>query len=227
MRTWKNPIFVALDLADLEQAYALAARLQPWIGGVKLGLEFFCSQGPQGIERMRTLGLPLFLDLKLYDIPATVGKTIMVLKELGVVMTTVHCSGGLAMLTAAKQAAAEELLLLGVTVLTSMEQADLPSLGVTRSVAEHSKILAGLAREAGLGGLVCAATELHALKATYPQLQYVVPGIRPSGAASHDQKRIMAPAEALKAGADVLVIGRPITEAADPVKAAEAIARSL
>jgi orotidine-5'-phosphate decarboxylase len=227
----KNPIFCALDRPDLEGALALARAVAPHVGGVKLGLEFFAAQGPRGVEAVRAAAsLPVFLDLKLHDIPNTVAGAVRAAAGLGVAMLTLHAAGGRAMLEAAAEAAAgasTRPLLLGVTVLTSLDGADLAATGVTAPLADHALELGRLAVAAGLDGLVCSAQEIAGLRRALgagPKL--VVPGIRPESAGD-DQKRTMVPAEALALGADVLVIGRPITRAGSPAAAAAAIAGRL
>jgi orotidine-5'-phosphate decarboxylase len=227
----ENPVFCAVDRPDLEGALALARAVAPHVGGVKLGLEFFTAQGPRGVEAVQAaVGLPVFLDLKLHDIPNTVAGAVRAAAGLGVAMLTLHAAGGRAMLEAAASAAAgasTRPVLLGVTVLTSLDAADLAATGVTVPLADHALELGRLSLAAGLDGLVCSAQEIARLRRAFgsgPKL--VVPGIRPAGA-DDDQKRTMSPAEALALGADVLVIGRPITRAGSPVAAAAAIAGQL
>ena len=225
-----NPVFCALDTADVEAASRLAGALKGAVGGIKLGLEFFVAQGPAGVKRVAE-GLPLFLDLKLHDIPNTVAGAVRSIGPLGVTMTTLHASGGAAMLKAAAEAARDlpsKPWLLGVTILTSLDQESLSAIGFTSSVADSVRRLAALAQESGLDGAVCSPHEVAVLrKQCGPGFKLVVPGIRPAGSDAGDQKRVMSPAEALAAGADVLVIGRPITGAADPAAAARAIAAGL
>jgi orotidine-5'-phosphate decarboxylase len=223
-----NPIFCAVDRPDLEGTMALARTLAPHVGGIKLGLEFFTAQGPRGVAAVATLGLPIFLDLKLHDIPNTVAGAVREVGRLGVAMLTLHAAGGRAMLEAATVAAASSgPMLLGVTVLTSLDEQDLTAIGVTAPPDEQALRLGRLAIDAGLRGLVCSPMEIAALRRGIgPAPRLVVPGIRPA-AAGDDQKRTMGPAEALALGADVLVIGRPITRAASPAAAAAAIAARL
>jgi orotidine-5'-phosphate decarboxylase len=221
-----NPIFCAVDRPDLEGTLTLVRALAPHVGGIKLGLEFFAAQGPRGVEAVTRLGLPTFLDLKLHDIPNTVAGAVREVARLGVAYLTLHASGGRAMLEAAA-AVPDRPALLGVTVLTSLDAADLAELGFTAGPDDQALRLARLAMAAGLDGLVCSPLEVAALRrALGPGPKIVVPGIRPAGAGD-DQKRVMAPAEALALGADVLVIGRPITRAAAPAEAAAGIARGL
>jgi len=225
-----SPVFCALDTTDVEAAARLAGTLAGLVGGVKLGLEFFAAHGPGGIRRVAK-GMPLFLDLKLHDIPNTVAGAVRALAPLGAAMTTIHASGGMAMMRAAREAADRSParpLLLGVTILTSLDGAEMKRVGIAGSAADAAKRLAALAQESGLDGAVCSPHEVTALRAQCgPGFKLVVPGIRPAGAASDDQRRIMTAKEALAAGADYLVIGRPITGAADPAAAARTIAEEL
>lgn len=231
-----NPIFCALDVPGVDEALSLGRRIAPHVGGLKLGLEFFCAVGPEGIRRVaEEAGLPIFLDLKFHDIPNTVAGAVRSVMALKPAILTVHATGGRAMLEAAGNAAREEAARLGceppkvvaVTVLTSMDAGDLNAVGVAASPADQVARLADLVRASGLDGTVCSPREVAAVKAAWPEAFTVVPGIRPTGALVGDQKRVMGPQEALEAGASVLVIGRPITEAADPAAAAEAIAAGI
>jgi orotidine-5'-phosphate decarboxylase len=229
--TTTSPVFCALDRPDLEGTLALARQLAGAVGGLKLGLEFVSANGPAGVRAVAALGLPIFLDLKLHDIPNTVAGAIRALAPLEVRMLTLHASGGAAMLKAAV-AAARELpqrpWLLGVTVLTSLDQADLAAQGIAGTPQDQALRLAGLAHDCGLDGIVCAPQEIEAIRARFGHaLRLVVPGIRPATAAADDQKRTMSPADAIQAGADYLVVGRPITAAADPAAAAHAIAAEI
>ncbi len=230
-----NPIFCALDTTDVEKASHLAGALHGAVGGIKLGLEFFIAHGPDGIRRVAG-SIPLFLDLKLHDIPNTVAGAVRAIAPLGAAMTTLHTAGGAAMMKAAADAAKDAAAktggkrpaLLGVTILTSLDEAALPRIGMNGPVADAAKRLAVLAQESGLDGAVCSPHEVARLrKLCGPDFKLVVPGIRPAGSVADDQARVMTPKEALEAGADVLVIGRPITSAADPASAARAIAESL
>lgn len=232
----RNPLIVALDVPTVERALALAAQLAPVVGAFKIGKELFTSAGPEIVRRMRDLKAPVFLDLKFHDIPNTVAKAVEAAVRLEVQMLTIHTSGGLAMMRAAEQAAQETArslgraapLVLGVTVLTSLDDAALAEVGLEGGVARQVERLAALAVQAGLRGLVCSPLELPALRQIVPrELQLVTPGIRPADAGKDDQKRTLSPQEALAAGADWLVIGRPITAAADPRAAAERIFASL
>lgn len=222
------PVYCALDTTDLGKAIALAAAIKPWVGGIKLGLEFFNANGPQGVARLAELGLPVFADLKMHDIPNTVAGGVRAVLPLGVAIVNVHASGGRAMMKAAADAAAtagpRRPQVIAVTVLTSMDEADLRETGVSAAPADQVIRLATLARDAGLDGVVCSAHEIAPLRrALGPAFRLIVPGIRPAGADVGDQKRIMTPVEAVRLGADILVIGRPITGAGDPAAAARAI----
>ena len=220
-------IFVAIDTPDLERARSLARQVKSGAGGVKLGLEFFCANGPSGVHEIASLGLPIFLDLKLHDIPNTVAKAVQSLRPLVPAILTVHAAGGRAMLEEAKAAAPEKTKVVGVTVLTSLDGADLKSVGVAGQPDQQVERLAGLAKTAGLDGIVCSGVEVAAAKRAWSNGFFVVPGVRPEGAGLADQKRVVTPRAALDAGASILVIGRPITGAEDPEAALRAIASTL
>lgn len=224
-------IFVALDTPDLEKAVALARSLKGLVGGMKVGKEFFTSLGPRGVQAISDEGMPVFLDLKFHDIPNTVASALRAALPLSPFMINVHASGGAAMMTAAANALKEATpkpVLLGVTVLTSMSEEDLTGIGLDVAVPDQVRRLALLAKDSGLDGVVCSAKEVEMLReACGPDFKLVVPGIRPVWAASDDQKRIVTPKNAVDMGADYLVIGRPITGAEDPVKAARLIAEEL
>ena len=231
----KERIFVPLDTADLARARHLAALLAGEVGGLKLGKEFFTAHGPEGVRAVAG-GARLFLDLKLHDIPNTVAGAVRAAVRLRPDLLTLHASGGPAMLRAAAQAAraaAEEASLprprlLAITVLTSLDEDDLAAVGQRGPMAEQVRRLAALARDNGLDGVVCSPREIADLRRLCgPEFLLAVPGIRPDWAAADDQKRVLSPAAALAAGADVLVIGRPITGAPDPRAAARAIAYDL
>ena len=222
-----NPIFVAIDTPDLAAAAALARAVAPHVGGLKLGLEFFCANGAEGIAALAASGLPIFLDLKLHDIPNTVGKAVTALAPLAPAVLTVHAAGGRAMLEAARAAAPAACKVVAVTVLTSLDAADLREAGVASSPAEQVERLADLSRSAGCDGIVCSGEEVEAAATRWPGGTFVVPGLRPVGSATGDQKRVLTPADALARGASLLVIGRPITAAPDPAVAARDIAASL
>lgn len=215
-----NPVYVAIDTPGLAGAQALARGVAPHVGGLKLGLEFFSANGPAGVAAMGGLGLPVFLDLKLHDIPNTVAGAMRALAPLLPDIVTVHAAGGHAMMRAAKTSAPPGCKVIAVTVLTSLDAHDLAELGLGMSPAALAERYAAAARAAGLDGLVCSAAEVKALKAAWPDALAVVPGVRPAGSEAGDQKRSMLPAEALAAGADILVVGRPITAASDPAAAA-------
>jgi orotidine-5'-phosphate decarboxylase len=220
-------IFVAIDTPELDRAIALAEAVRHHAGGVKLGLEFFSAQGPDGVRRIRGLGLPVFLDVKLHDIPNTVAKAVEALAPLEPAIVTVHAAGGRAMLQAAKAAAPASTKVVGVTVLTSLDESDLVATGVQNSPADQVARLARLARDAGIDGIVCSGAEVAQAHASWRDGFFVVPGVRPAGADVGDQKRVVTPAQAMADGASVLVIGRPITGAADPARAIMDIAASL
>jgi len=222
-----KPIFVAIDTPDLDRALSLADAVKALAGGVKLGLEFFCSNGPDGVREIASTGLPIFLDLKLHDIPNTVAKAVQALRPLEPAVLTVHASGGRAMLEDAKAAAPEKTKVVAVTVLTSLDDDDLKSTGVDSKPAEQVERLAALARESGLDGIVCSGAEVKAARHAWPQGFFVVPGVRPQGSGAGDQKRVVTPRAALDDGASILVIGRPITAADDPKAALKAIAATL
>ncbi len=217
-------IIVALDLPTRDAALALARELSPHPGLFKIGLQLFIAAGPDVVRAVRDLGSRVFLDLKLHDIPNTVGHAVESASSLGAEMLTIHLAGGSVMIAAAVQAAPAELLLLGVTVLTSSDDSTLGETGVSAKIEDQVAKLAELGVGSGLRGLVASPHELRKLRATYgAKVKIVTPGIRPTGTDANDQKRAMTPAEALAAGADYLVIGRPITAAPDPRAALERI----
>ena len=231
-----NPIFCALDTTDVAHAKQLARALEGSVGGLKLGMEFFYAHGPDGYRQVANEGAPIFLDLKLHDIPNTVAKAVASLMPLAPKIMTIHTQGGPEMMRraaeAADQAAAhcgvDRPTLVGVTVLTSLDGDDLSAMGVDGAVEDHVVRLARLAKDSGLDGVVCSPMEVAAIrKALGDDFHLVVPGIRPQGAALGDQKRVMGPRQALDAGASSLVIGRPITQADDPAEAARLIADEI
>jgi orotidine-5'-phosphate decarboxylase len=226
-----NPVYVALDTTDLDHARGLAERLRGHVGGLKLGLEFFCAHGPKGVRAFEGLDLPLFLDLKFHDIPNTVAGAARAAAALGVSIINVHAGGGAAMMKAAAEAARSvnpAVKVIAVTVLTSLSDSDLAAVGQTASASEQVLRLAQLTKSSGLDGVVCSAHEIAPLRAAFgADFLLVVPGIRPAGSDPGDQKRVMGPLEARRVGASILVIGRPITTAQDPAKAARDIAQSL
>ena len=222
-----SPIYVAIDTPDLARARAIATRTRAHIGGIKLGLEFFSAHGQHGVREMADLGLPIFLDLKLHDIPNTVAKAVQALSPIEPAILTVHASGGRAMLEDAKAAAPVHTRVVAVTMLTSLDAADLAATGVGGSAHDQVLRLTELAHEAGIDGIVCSGAEVAAAKAAWPKGFFVVPGVRPANGPAGDQKRVVTPRAALDAGASILVIGRPITQADDPDTAARAIGATL
>ncbi|HEY1836867.1 MAG TPA: orotidine-5'-phosphate decarboxylase [Rhizomicrobium sp.] len=226
-----NPVFVALDTPDLSKAFAIAEGVAPHVGGLKVGLEFITANGPKGIEKIVRLGRPVFADVKFHDIPNTVAGAAREIAKLGVMLFNVHAAGGEAMMRAAKESAASvnpDVKLIAVTVLTSLNDDDLDAVGQRKPAREQVERLATLTQQSGLDGVVCSAHEIVPLrKALGREFMLVTPGIRPAGAQIADQKRVMSPGEAVRAGSDILVIGRPITGAADPVAAAQAIANEI
>ena len=223
----RSPIFVAIDTPDLDKARAIATKVRKHVGGIKLGLEFFSANGRQGIREMAELDLPIFLDLKLHDIPNTVAKAVQALRPLEPAILTVHAAGGRAMMEDAKAAAPHGTKVVAVTVLTSLDEDDLNSIGLAADPHAQVERLTGLAREAGLDGVVCSGNEVAAAKKLWPGGFFVVPGVRPDNGHAADQKRVMTPRKALDAGASILVIGRPITQADYPDKAARSIEATL
>lgn len=222
-----NRIFVALDTPDLAKAKALAARVHHHVGGIKLGLEFFMANGRAGVREMADLGLPIFLDLKFHDIPNTVAKAIQALGDLEPAILTVHASGGRAMLEDAKAAAPIGTKVVAVTMLTSLDDTDLATTGVRGSAHDQVLRLTELAMDAKVDGIVCSGAEVGAARKLWPKGFFVVPGVRPSNGIIGDQKRVVTPRSALDAGASILVIGRPITQAEDPDMAAREIEATL
>ena len=236
MRGMQNPVIVALDVPEINLALTLAADLAPVVGAFKIGSELFTSGGPEMVRRLRGTGAAVFLDLKFHDIPNTVAKSVAAAVRLDVQMLTIHTSGGSEMMAAAETSARRTAaatggavpLVLGVTVLTSMDGANLREIGVDSQPAEQVIRLGRLAAAAGLRGLVCSPLEITTLRQVLPaDVQLVTPGIRIGGEKADDQKRTLSPREALAAGANWLVIGRPIYAAANPRAAAEQILASL
>lgn len=220
-------IYVALDTPELEKAKALAQKVRHHVGGIKLGLEFFMANGRHGVHEMAEIGVPIFLDLKFHDIPNTVAKAIQALRPLNPAILTVHAAGGSAMLEDAKAAAPEGTKVVAVTMLTSLDGADMTAIGLKPDPHEQVMRLAELARSAGVDGIVCSGEEVKAAHAAWKDGFFVVPGVRPADAHVGDQKRVVTPRSAVDAGASILVIGRPITQAEDPDAAARAIAATL
>ncbi|SBS28716.1 Orotidine 5'-phosphate decarboxylase [Marinomonas aquimarina] len=220
--TCQSPIVVALDYPTIEQATAMAKRLDPALCRVKVGKELFTKAGPAILEELHKLDFDVFLDLKFHDIPNTVANAVSVAAKEGVWMVNVHASGGRRMMEASANALAQihdhNTLLIAVTVLTSMDETDLSEIGIDLSPRDHVMRLAKLAQSSGMDGVVCSAQESQMLSETLGKdFVLVTPGIRPAGADQGDQKRIMTPSEAMQAGSHYLVMGRPITQAADPI----------
>nr|WP_255630755.1 orotidine-5'-phosphate decarboxylase [Novosphingobium sp. FKTRR1] len=211
----------------LDAAVALAQKVRGHVGGLKLGLEFFCAHGHHGVHEIAKVGLPIFLDLKLHDIPNTVAAAMQAIHVLEPAIVTVHAAGGRAMLEDAKAAAGEHTKVVAVTVLTSLDDADLARIGVNGGAHNQALRLADLAQEAGLDGIVCSGHEVGAIHQRWKKGFFVVPGLRPAEGSAADQKRTVTPRAARDAGASVLVIGRPIARAEDPVAAARAIEGTL
>ena len=224
----QNPVICAIDVKDVAQAEHLCCEIASHIGMVKLGLEFFLANGIDGVKRIEALGLPIFLDLKLHDIPNTVAKAIASLESLNIALLTIHTQGGKDMMQRAKEAAGEKVKVVGVTILTSLDDQDIAALGYHTSASDQALHLAELAKDSGLDGVVCSPYEIKPIKqACGDAFITVVPGIRPQGSAQNDQKRSLAPKDALEQGADYLVIGRPITQANEPAKVTQEILSSL
>lgn len=237
----KGQILVALDTTDIDIAVAQARAVSGAAGGIKIGLEFFLANGPLGYRRVSAGGSPIFLDLKFHDIPNTVAGAMRAVTPLGPAIVNVHAAGGKAMMQAARDAAAETADKLGirrpkviaVTVLTSLDDGDLQAVGQATPTSDQVRRLAKLTKESGLDGVVCSPREIELLRRDLGgDFLLVTPGIRPhwsqiDGPQGKDQKRVMTPAEAAKAGADYLVIGRPITGHADPAKAVRMTAAEI
>jgi orotidine-5'-phosphate decarboxylase len=227
-----NPIFCAVDTPDLASAGKLVESLRGKVGGIKLGLEFFVANGLEGLRTMTSFGLPIFADMKFHDIPNTVAGALTSLLPLKPFFITLHASGGGAMMQRAAESAAkagtDRPKLLAVTVLTSLNGEDLAATGQDADPARQVVRLATLAKQSGIDGIVCSAEEIKPIRAALGKnIVLMVPGIRPVWADANDQKRMMTPREAMDAGATHLVIGRPITKAADPAQAAERILAEL
>lgn len=231
-KIFKNPIILALDVNSLTKAQSILSDLKSHIGGVKLGMEFFNSFGPDGVREISKLGIPIFLDLKLHDIPITVYKTIKTLMELDIAIINVHSSGGRDMLEAAAKARSEfkdkPTKLIAVTVLTSLDDNDIEEIGYKDNSEDLVLRLASLAKDSGLDGVVCSAKEISLIKSKLGKnFILVVPGIRLEKDNKNDQKRVMSPKKAINAGADLLVIGRPITDSKDPLKTIDNILENI
>ncbi|APZ06687.1 MAG: orotidine 5-phosphate decarboxylase [Kosakonia cowanii] len=227
-----SPVVVALDYANRDSALAFVDRIDPRDCRLKVGKEMFTLFGPQFVRELQQRGFDIFLDLKFHDIPNTTAHAVKAAADLGVWMVNVHASGGARMMTAAKEAllpfGADAPLLIAVTVLTSMEASDLQDIGITATPAEHAERLARLTQQCGLDGVVCSAQEAVRFKSELGHaFKLVTPGIRPQGSDAGDQRRIMTPEQALQAGVDYMVIGRPVTQSADPAQTLKAINASL
>ena len=222
-----SPIYVAIDTPDLDRARHLAKSVAPIAGGLKLGLEFFCAHGHHGVHEIAHVGLPIFLDLKLHDIPNTVAGAMQAIHVLEPAIVTVHASGGRAMMEDAKAAAALGTKVVAVTMLTSLDERDLVRTGVNGSAHDQVLRLAELAQSAGLDGIVCSGREVGEVRRQWKDGFFVVPGLRLSDGAKGDQKRVVTPRQARDDGASVLVVGRPISRAEEPLEAARAIEATL
>lgn len=227
-----SPILVALDYADRNAALAFVDNIDPRDCRLKVGKEMFTLFGPQFVRELQQRQFEIFLDLKFHDIPNTAAHAVAAAADLGIWMVNVHASGGARMMTAAREAllpfGKDAPLLIAVTVLTSMEAEDLRGIGIELSPADYAERLALLTKECGLDGVVCSAHEATRLKASCGQaFKLVTPGIRPAGSSAGDQRRIMTPVEAAKAGVDYMVIGRPITQSPEPAETLREILKSL
>jgi orotidine-5'-phosphate decarboxylase len=222
-----NPVYLALDVPQLDAAKALAEKVRAHVGGFKLGLEFFCAHGHHGVHEIAHVGLPIFLDLKFHDIPNTVAGAMQAIHVLEPAIVTVHASGGRAMMEDAKAAAANGTKVVAVTMLTSLDERDLMRTGIAGCAHDQVMRLAELAEAAGLDGIVCSGHEVGAVHKQWKDGFFVVPGLRLAGSNHADQKRVVTPRQARDDGAGVLVVGRPISRAEDPVAAAREIEATL
>jgi len=231
MTTVKSNVIVALDYDNKHSALTLADRLDPKYCRVKVGKELFTAAGPAVVKELSDRSFDVFLDLKFHDIPNTVAKALSAAADLGVWMANVHASGGSRMMSAAKQAlgnSGSDMLLIGVTVLTSMDTSDLEEVGIKRTLSDQVLHLASMTKDSGLDGVVCSAQEARTLKESLGKdFKLVTPGIRLANSAADDQRRIVTPSDAMALGSDYLVIGRPITQSADPLATLLEINRSL
>lgn len=221
-----SSLIVALDVPSLEEADPLARSLRSEVGGFKVGLELLMGEGPGAITSIGELGLPVFADAKLHDIPNTVGRASAKIRAAGARWVTVHGAGGIAMIEAAVEGMGGDGVL-AVTMLTSLDGTDLPEIGIGATPPDYVAAIAGLATEAGCEGVICSPGEILTVRSTQPSLKIFTPGVRPEKANADDQKRVATPERAIADGADYLVIGRPITAAPDPVLAAREIAASI
>ena len=222
-----NPVYLALDLPQLDAAKALAEKVKAHVGGFKLGLEFFCAHGHHGVHEIAHVGLPIFLDLKVHDIPNTVAGAMQAIHVLEPAIVTVHASGGRAMMEDAKAAAGSATKVVAVTMLTSLDERDLARTGVNGNAHDQVMRLAELAQTAGLDGIVCSGHEVGKVRKAWKDGFFVVPGLRLNGTGNGDQKRVVTPRQARDDGASVLVVGRPISRADEPLDAARAIEATL
>ncbi|EWH08899.1 orotidine 5'-phosphate decarboxylase [Catenovulum agarivorans DS-2] len=232
MSITESPVVVALDFDDANKALSFVEQISPEDCRLKVGKEMFTYFGPEFVKALCNKGFDVFLDLKFHDIPATTAKACLAAAQLGVWMVNVHCSGGTTMMRTAREMLNDNCavppLLIGVTVLTSMDDTDIQQIGIQRPAGEQVIALAGLAQQAGLDGVVCSAQEASLLKSTYGKdFKLITPGIRPIGSAVGDQKRVMTPVQAMQAGSDYLVIGRPVTQANNPKQVLTEINQSL
>jgi len=227
----KSRLIFALDYPSFDEARAGAERVAAHVGIIKIGLQLFVRHGPEAVSLGRELGLDVFLDLKLHDIPATVGRAVASAGQLGARLLTVHACGGEAMLRAAVEEAGQAptpLQIVAVTVLTSLDDDDLQQLGISHNAGEQALRLAKLAWRAGVRAFVCSPAEASSMRAALgPEAKIITPGVRPAGGQSGDQKRVRTPAQAIAAGADMLVVGRPIRDADDPAASASAIVEEI
>ena len=222
-----NPVYLALDVPQLDAAKALAETVKAHVGGFKLGLEFFCAHGHHGVHEIGHVGLPIFLDLKFHDIPNTVAGAMQAIHVLEPAIVTVHASGSRAMMEDAKAAAGNGTKVVAVTMLTSLDERDLVRTGIGGTPHDQVMRLAELAEAAGLDGIVCSGQEVAAVSRQWKDGFFVVPGLRMNEGNHGDQKRVATPRQARDDGASVLVVGRPISRAEDPVEAARAIEATL
>jgi orotidine-5'-phosphate decarboxylase len=222
-----NPVYLALDVPQIAAAKELVSKVKGHVGGLKLGLEFFCAHGHHGVHEIAQLGLPIFLDLKLHDIPNTVAGAMQAIHVLEPAIVTIHAGGGRAMMEDAKAAAGENTKVVAVTMLTSLDQNDLTATGIGGTPHDQVMRLAELAEKSGLDGIVCSGQEVGAVHKQWKHGYFVVPGLRLAGHSVGDQKRVVTPRQARDDGASVLVIGREISKAEDPLAAARKIEATL
>ncbi len=226
-----NPIILAIDTKSDLEAYEISQEVSGYVGAIKLGLEYFNTYGPEGIRKIQEIGIPIFLDLKLHDIPMTVRKTIETLSDINPAIINVHAFGGQQMMKYALDGLGQKsrkISLVAVTVLTSLNEDDMAILGIDYPVKDLVQNLAKLTKDSGLAGVVCSAEEIALVrKICGKEFMIIVPGIRPEGSQKDDQKRVMTPKQAISLGADYLVIGRPITQSKDPLSKVKEILQSI